>query len=40
MTKSGRLRRERWVMNHKLIHRLYAEEGLAIRTRLPRRKRA
>ena len=34
------LRREGWVVNHKRIHRLYAEEGLSIRTKLPRRKRA
>ena len=34
------LRREGWAVNHKRIHRLYAEEGLSIRTRLPRRKRA
>ena len=34
------LRREGWTVNHKRIHRLYAEEGLSIRTKLPRRKRA
>ncbi len=34
------LRRKGWVVNHKKVHRLYAEEGLSIRTRLPRRKRA
>ena len=34
------LRREGWSMNHKRIYRLYAEEGLSIRTKLPRRKRA
>ncbi len=34
------LRREGWAVNHKRIHRLYAEEGLSIRTKLPRRKRA
>ena len=34
------LRREGWVVNHKRVHRLYAEEGLSIRTKLPRRKRA
>ena len=27
-------------MNHKRVYRLYREEGLAIRTKLPRRKRA
>ena len=34
------LRREGWMVNHKRVHRLYAEEGLSIRTKLPRRKRA
>ena len=34
------LRREGWAVNHKRIHRLYAEEGLSIRTKLPRHKRA
>ncbi len=34
------LRREGWVVNHKRVHRPYAEEGLSIRTRLPRRKQA
>ena len=34
------LRREGWAVNHKRVHRLYAEEGLSIRTKLPRRKRA
>ena len=34
------LRREGWPVNHKRTHRLYAEEGLAIRSKLPRRKRA
>ena len=34
------LRREGWPVNHKRVHRLYAEEGLSIRTKLPRRKRA
>ena len=32
--------REGWVVNHKRVHRLYTEEGLSIRTKLPRRKRA
>ena len=27
-------------MNHKRVYRLYSEEGLSIRTKLPRRKRA
>jgi putative transposase len=34
------LGREGWPVNHKRAHRLYAEEGLSIRTKLPRRKRA
>jgi putative transposase len=34
------LRREGWAVNHKRVHRLYTEEGLSIRTKLPRRKRA
>ena len=34
------LRREGWPVNHKRIYRLYSEEGLSIRTKLPRRKRA
>jgi putative transposase len=34
------LRREGWMVNAKRIYRLYGEEGLTIRTRLPRRKRA
>jgi putative transposase len=29
------LRREGWLVNHKRIYRLYAEEGLSIRTKLP-----
>lgn len=34
------LRREGWQVNAKRIYRLYSEEGLSIRTRTPRRKRA
>lgn len=34
------LRREGWVVNHKRVHWLYTEEGLSIRTKLPRCKRA
>ncbi len=34
------LRREGWQANHKRIYRLYNEEGLSIRTRCPRRRRA
>lgn len=34
------LRREGWAVNHKRVYRLYSEEGLSIRTKLPRRKRA
>ena len=28
------LRREGWAVNHKRVHRLYAKEGLSIRTKL------
>ncbi len=34
------LRREGWAVNHKRVYRLYSEEGLSIRTKLPRHKRA
>lgn len=34
------LRREGWPVNAKRVHRLYREEGLAIRPKLPKRKRA
>lgn len=34
------LRREGWPVNAKRVYRLYSEEGLTIRTRVPRRKRA
>src|SRR4029077_8845452 len=34
------LRREGWAGNHKRVYRLYNEEGLSIRAKLPRRKRA
>jgi putative transposase len=34
------LRREGWAVNHKRVYRLYNEEGLSIRAKLPRRKRA
>lgn len=34
------LRWEGWGVNHNRVHRLYTEEGLSIRTKLPRRKRA
>ena len=34
------LRREGWPVNAKRVHRLYREEGLVIRTKLPKRKRA
>jgi putative transposase len=34
------LRREGWPVNHKRTYRLYSEEGLSIRAKLPRRKRA
>jgi putative transposase len=34
------LRREGWTVNHKRTYRLYREEGLAIRSKRPKRKRA
>lgn len=34
------LRREGWRVNHKRIYRLYREEGLSIRAKTPRRRRA
>lgn len=34
------LRREGWQVNHKRVHRIYREEGLAIRIKTPRRRRA
>lgn len=34
------LRREGWPVNAKRVYRLYSEEGLTIRLKLPRRKRA
>jgi putative transposase len=34
------LRREGWPVNHKRIYRLYSEEGLSIRTRSLKRRRA
>lgn len=34
------LRREGWQVNHKTVYRLYSDEGLSIRTRSPRRRRA
>lgn len=34
------LQREGWHVNHKRIYRLYSEEGLSIRTRSPKRRRA
>lgn len=33
------LRREGWPVNQKRVYRLYREEGLTIRSKLPRRKR-
>jgi len=33
------LRREGWTVNHKLVYRIYREEGLEVRTK-KRRKRA
>lgn len=34
------LGREGWAINHKKLYRLYNEEGLSIRTRSPKRRRA
>lgn len=34
------LQRKGWRVNHKRLYRLYSEEGLSIRTRSPRRRRA
>jgi len=34
------LRREGWKINHKLVYRLYSEEGLALRRKKPRRRRS
>jgi|TARA_Y100000815_G_scaffold243119_1_gene240437 putative transposase len=34
------LQREGWQVNHKRLYRLYCEEGLSIRTRSPKRRRA
>jgi putative transposase len=34
------LRREGWVVNKKLVYRLYCEEGLGIRRRKPRRRKS
>lgn len=34
------LQREGWDVNHKRLYRLYCEEGLSIRTRSPKRRRA
>lgn len=32
------LRREGWIVNHKRVYRLYMEEGLGLRKKLPRRR--
>lgn len=34
------LRREGWPVNHKLVERLYVEEGLILRRKRPKRRRA
>lgn len=34
------LRREGWAVNHKRTYRIYQDEGLSIRPKLPKRKRA
>jgi putative transposase len=37
---SGRFRREGWVVNHKLVHRLYTEEDLTQKRKGPRRRKS
>ena len=32
------LKREGWQVNHKLVYRLYLEEGLQVRTKTPKRQ--
>ena len=34
------LQREGWAVNHKLVYRLYLEEGLQMRTKTPRRHKS
>jgi len=34
------LRREAWLVNHKRVRRIYREEGLSLRARSPKRRRA
>ncbi|WP_420852608.1 IS3 family transposase [Rubripirellula obstinata] len=34
------LQREGWKVNHKLVYRVYKEEGLAMRRKRPRRNRS
>jgi len=34
------LRREGWTINHKLVYRLYREEGLVLRRKRPKRRRS
>ncbi|AKZ28967.1 transposase [Ralstonia solanacearum] len=34
------IRREGWLVNHKRVYRLYKEEGLNLRTKRPRRRKA
>jgi putative transposase len=34
------LEREGWQVNHKLVYRLYLEEGLQMRTKTPRRNKS
>lgn len=34
------LRREGWMVNHKRVRRIYREENLTIRTKMPKRRRA
>lgn len=34
------LKREGWFVNHKLVYRLYLEEGLQVRTKTPKRRKS
>ncbi len=34
------IRRDGWVVNHKRLYRLYREEGLNLRCKRPRRRKA
>lgn len=36
----GLLKREGWFVNHKLVYRLYLDEGLQVRTKTPKRRKS